>query len=398
MPLPKVAVLCAISSLGGAEFILLELVACLRNTYEFHLIIPGEGPFQRNAELAGAKVWFLPWLEAVATTGETAMRAGPAKLLRAALALQSFRRELSELLDEIDPAVFVTNAVKAHIIGALAHRRKNVPLIWYMRDGLEERILSRKLLALLSRRCDSTVCISQYVAAQFREYVSPSMPATVVYNIIDLSRFHPGATPAADLSKAPGEVWFGIVGAITPLKGHDVFLEAAERVLSDIPNAVFVVAGKNSYLTEAGSGYEEQIQRRSERVLGDRVRFLGFRNDVPAVLSRLDVLVQPNRGPEGLGRSLLEAMACGVPVIAVDKWGPAELVQHGATGLLFPPLDTERLAAHMLTLGKDESLRKFMGKLGHDWIRRNFVSRQLAGQFEGVLSSLIASQLQEATA
>ncbi len=99
-------------------------------------------------------------------------------------------------------------------------------------------------------------------------------------------------------------------------------------------------------------------------LLGDRVKFLGFRSDVPAVLSQLDVLVQPNRGPEGLGRSVLEAMACGVPVIAVDKWGPAELVQDGHSGLLFPPLDTEQLAAHMLTLGRDGSLRKTMGTRG----------------------------------
>jgi glycosyltransferase involved in cell wall biosynthesis len=396
--LPRVAVLCAIAGLGGAEFSLLELVARLRDSYEFHLIIPGKGPFQRSAEAAGAKVWILPWPEAISSTGETAMHAGIAKMLHAAASLQPFTRRLSDLLDEIQPSVFVTNAVKAHIIGALARKPKNVPLIWYMRDGLEERILSRKLLALLSRRCDMSVCISHYVAAQLREYVSASLPAKVIYNIIDLNRFHPGVAPPADLCKGPEEIWFGVVGAITPLKGHDVFLQAAERVLKQLPNAVFVIAGNNSYFTEAGLGYEELLQRRSAASLGDRARFLGFRSDVPAVLSRLDVLVQPNRGPEGLGRSLLEAMACAVPVIAVDKWGPAELVKHGETGLLFRPLDNEQLAAHMVTLGRDEPLRRFMGKLGHDWIHRNLVSRKLAGQLEQVLTSMIASQLQEAMA
>ena len=396
--MPRIAVLCAIAGMGGAEFSLLELVKHLRDSYEFHLIIPGEGPFQRHAEAAGAKVWLLPWPEAISSTGETAMHAGVVRLLRAASSLRPFTRRLSDLLDEIQPSVFITNAVKPHIIGALARKPKHVPLIWYMRDGLEERILSRKLLALLSRRCDMSVCISHYVSAQVREYVSASLPSTVIYNIVDLNLFHPGVTPPADLCKGPEEVWFGLVGAITPLKGHDVFLRAAERVLKQLPNAVFVIAGDNSYVTEAGFGYEELLQRRSQDTLGDRVRFLGFRSDVPAVLSRLDVLVQPNRGPEGLGRSLLEAMACAVPVIAVDKWGPAELVQHGETGLLFPPLDNERLAAHMLTLGRDEPLRKLMGRLSHDWIHRNLVSRKLAGQLEQVLAGMIASQLQEAMA
>ena len=391
MPLPRVCVLCAISGLGGAEFSLLELVTRLRDSYEFHLIVPGEGPLKKSAELAGAKVWILPWPEAITSTGETATHAGVTKILHAAASLQPFTRRLSDLLEEIQPSVFVTNAVKAHIIGALARKPKNVPLIWYMRDGLEERILSRKLLALLSRRCDMAVCISEYVAAQFREYVSESVPTQVVYNIVDLNRFHPEALPPADLRKGPDEVWFGMVGAITPLKGHDIFLGAAERVLDQQPNTFFVIVGNNPYLTEAGLRYEELLRRSMATSLVDRVKFVGFRNDVPNVLSQLDVLVQPNRGPEGLGRSVLEAMACGVPVIAVDKWGPAELIEHGRSGLLFPPRDAEKLATHMLTLARSKPLRKAMGKHGHAWIQQNLISKKLAGQFDEILACAIAS-------
>jgi glycosyltransferase involved in cell wall biosynthesis len=399
MPLPRVGVLCAISGLGGAEFSLLELVTHLRDSYEFHLIVPGEGPLKESAELAGAKVWVLPWPEAIAGAGETAKRPSAARMLRSAACLRSFARRLSKLLDEIRPSVFVTNAAKAHVIGSLTRKRKHVPLIWYMRDGLENRVLSRKLLALLSRRCDLTVCISRYVAAQFRKYVSASVPANVIYNIVDLSRFRPGAAPPADLLKKPDEIWYGIVGAITPLKGHDIFLDAAESVLHELPNAIFAIVGNNPYVTEVGLLYEERLRHRVRNsALRDRVKFVGFRNDVPGILSQLDVLVQPNRGPEGLGRSVLEAMACGVPVIAVNKWGPAELIQDGETGLLFPPLDTGQLAAHMLTLGRDESLRRVMGKRGHDWIQQNLVSQELAGKFDRVLAAAIASQRQEAAA
>ena len=390
--------LCAISGLGGAEVSLLEVVSRLRDSYEFHLLVPAEGPLAEAAGRAGAKTWILPWPEVICRTGETAMRAGPVQLLRAALKLRAFTRELSALLDEIQPAAFITNAVKAHIVGALARRPRHIPLIWYMRDGLEDRILSRKLLRLLSSRCDRTICISHYVLSQLREYVSVSIPAEVIYNIVDLNRFHPEVRPASDLRKAPGDVWFGIVGPITPLKGHDVFLAAAEKVLGELPNAVFVIVGNNNYSTQGGHGYQEMLQQKSGKVLGERVKFLGFRHDVPAVLSQLDVLVQSNRGPEGLGRSLLEAMACGVPVIAVDRWGPAELVQHGETGLLFAPLDADALARHMLTLGRDESLRQFMGKLGHSWMQENFVARKLAGDVNQVLAGVIASQLQEALA
>ncbi|MFZ0687106.1 MAG: glycosyltransferase family 4 protein, partial [Terriglobales bacterium] len=256
-------------------------------------------------------------------------------------------------------------------------------------------------------RCDLAICISRYVAAQFREYVSPSVPAHEIYNIVDLGRFHPEALPPADLPKQPGEVWFGIVGAITPLKGQDIFLDAAERVLSEIPNAVFAVVGNNPYVTEAGLSYEERLRDRVRNsTLRERVKFLGFRNDVPEILSQLDVLVQPNRGPEGLGRSVLEAMACAVPVIAVNQWGPAELVEDGKSGLLFAPLATEQLAFHMISLGRNESLRKTMGQRGYDWIQLNLVAEDLAEKFDSAVAAAIASAtinatpcpLQEATA
>jgi glycosyltransferase involved in cell wall biosynthesis len=183
------------------------------------------------------------------------------------------------------------------------------------------------------------------------------------------------------------------VGAITPLKGHDIFLDAAEAVVRELPTARFVIAGNNPYVTEAGSEWERSLRRRVETSgLRERVRFVGFRNDMPNVMAQLDVLVQPNRGPEGLGRSVLEAMACGVPVIAVNKWGPAELIDDSRSGLLFAPLDREQLAAHMLTLGESASLRNIMGKMGHEWIHRNLVAKELARKFHDIISSAIAAE------
>ena len=439
MPLPKVAVLCAISGLGGAEISLLELVARLRDSYEFHLIVPGEGSFKKNAELAGAKTWVLAWPEALAKTGETAAHAGPMRLLRAMASVQDFTRRLSKLIAGIGPSALITNAVKAHVVGALIRRPKRVPLIWYMRDGLEDRALSRKLLAALSWRCDLAICISHYVAGQFRRYVSASVPANVVYNIVDLERFRPysdrdtGTQPSAcrgcanpdfvafdvpeyvpdfalpqfefdecgkmEPKKNPAEVWFGMVGAITPLKGQDIFIEAAEKVLKRLPDAAFVIVGDNPYATESTLGYQQALLRKVEdSALRGRVKFLGYRKDVPEILARLDVLVQPNRGPEGLGRSVLEALACGVPVIAVDKWGPAELICDGRTGLLFPPLDTDMLAARMIELGRDRTLRKKMGSRGRGWIQENLVPDDLAKQFAGILTKTISPPLREAIA
>jgi len=255
------------------------------------------------------------------------------------------------------------------------------------------------MLALLSSRCDLAICISHYVAGQFSRYVSRSVPINVVYNIVDLDRFRPENQGPADLDKTPNEIWYGIIGAVTPLKGHDIFLSAAEKVLHRLPNAVFVIVGENHYRTEANLNYQQSLEHKVETSsLRGRVKFLGFRNDVPEILSLLDVLVQPNRGPEGLGRSVLEALASAVPVVAVDQWGPAELIRDGQTGLLFPPLDIEKLAAHMVTLGNDRSLRKTMGDRGHSWIHQNLVPNDLAAKFDQILTSVIHPKPQDVAA
>jgi glycosyltransferase involved in cell wall biosynthesis len=396
---PKIAVLCAIPDLGGAEISLLELVARLRQRYEFHLIVPAEGALKSRAEQAGARVRILSWPASLMRTGETSRRPSATQLLRSAFSVRLFVRELSGILRDIQPSAFITNASKAHVLGALASRPKGVPLIWYMRDGLEQRPLSRRLLALLSRRCDFAICISRYVADQVRRHVSPALPTNIVYNIIDLDAFRPGSPPPADLSKGKDEIWFGVIGPITPLKGHDIFIDAAEKVAKRLSNAVFVIVGMNPYATQPGTEYEEHLRRRvAGSVIRDRVKFLGHRNDIPNILSRLDALVQPNRGPEGLGRSVLEAMACAVPVVTVNRWGPAEVVQDGRSGLLFPPLDSDALAERMAALGENLALRADLGRNAHEWIRRNIVPINLAGQFDQILTDSIAASSKEAVA
>jgi glycosyltransferase involved in cell wall biosynthesis len=386
-------VLCAISELGGAEISLLELVAALRGRYEFHLIVPGDGCFRERAEEAGAKVLTLAWPVALASTGETSTQPGAWRLLRAAASLKPFARRVASVLAEIQPAAFFTNATKAHIIGALTPRPKRLPLIWYMRDGYEDRALSRRILAMLSKRCDLAICISRYVEGQVERYISRSLRRAMVYNIVDLQVFRPGNRPMSDVLKSPADVWFGMIGAITPLKGIDIFLDAAEKVAVHVPGAFFLIVGMNPYSTQAGSSYERQVRKRIESSpLRDRVKLLGFRKDVPNVLAALDVLVQSNRGPEGLGRSVLEAMACGIAVVGVNRWGPAEVIQDGITGLLFPHLDSAALADCMIALGRDANLRANLGRRAHQWIEENLAPQNLARQFESIVAESVDSK------
>jgi glycosyltransferase involved in cell wall biosynthesis len=212
------------------------------------------------------------------------------------------------------------------------------------------------------------VAISEYVAGELAA-APAGTPIRVVYNIVDGERFRPGLAAPTDLGKVPGEVRFGVVGALTPLKGQDLFLRAAARVVRELPHARFVLVGGTPYRTEAGLGFAEALRREASALgLDGRVRFLGQRADAARVIASLDVLVQPNRGPEGLGRAVLEAMACGVAVVAVERWGLGEIVRDGETGLATPHLDVEALAARMRRLGTDAALRVRLGRAGRRWV------------------------------
>jgi glycosyltransferase involved in cell wall biosynthesis len=391
LPRPKIGIFNAIADMGGAEYSLLECLRYLRNSYEFRLLVPANGPLKQRAEELGAIVDILPWPDVLASTGETAKRPSLWDVAQCAVSIRRQAKQVSDWARDSRISALVTNSIKCHVIGAMRPSPAE-PLIWYLRDGFENRFVSRRLLAALARRPTAAICISNYVAVQTRRYVSATLPLHVIYNIIDLENFRPSLSLPADLQKDPGEIWFGVVGAVTPLKGQDLFLRAAATVAHELPGARFLIVGTNGYLTQRTSAFEQDLAIQARQLgLEEKVRFLGWRADVPQIVANLDVLVQSNRGPEGLGRSVLEAMACAVPVIAVDRWGPAELLGVARNGLAFPYQDTEAMAERMLQLGRDREQRKVLGANGRDWIGANLLPEVLASKVRSVIVGAIAT-------
>jgi len=386
--LPSIAILNPLSQLGGSEISLLELLKRSKGHFRYHLILPEDGPLKETAEKEDITVWALPWPAKLSKLGERNKRIFPVHFFLACLSTFPLIKRLSHLLGEIDCRVLITNGIKCHIIGALLPKKKSGSLIWYLREGWEGRRLSGCLLKTLAPRSSAAIAISRYVATESNKLFRKKLPVHVLYNIVDFKRFRPNLSHPPDLEKKDGEIWYGMVGAITPLKGQDLFIKAAGQVVKYLPNARFIIVGANFYKTEKPSVYEVELHNLIKTLkLNNHVAFLGFRNDIPAVLSTMDVLVQSNRGPEGLGRSVLEAMACGVPVIAVDRWGPSELIQNEETGILFPFMDIETLAEKMILLGKHPDMRDRLRKNAMRWIREKISTEKICSDFIHLLNT-----------
>lgn len=158
-----------------------------------------------------------------------------------------------------------------------------------------------------------------------------------------------------------------MVARLTRQKGVEEFLEAAGRVRQEYPKVEFVLGGEWS--SHPDSVGREIVDRAVDR--GD-VRFVGYVDDMPRRLRSADVFVFPSYYREGVPRVLLEAGACGLPIVAADMPGCREVVRDGETGFLVPPREPEALTAAIVHLVRDAALRERMGQAGRRMVQADF--------------------------
>ena len=203
-----------------------------------------------------------------------------------------------------------------------------------------------------------------------------------VYEGIDLHRVQ--AEPAANIH---AEFWLpthapvvGAVAALTQEKGHKYLIDAAALVVREVPDARFVILGEG----DLRPALERQIK---ELHLDKHVALPGFRADVLAFIKSFDVFVMSSLF-EGLGTSLLDAMALSKPTVASDTGGIPEVVSHGETGFLVPPRDVHELAGAIARLLKDPQRRQQMGLAGLERVKRIFSADQMVERTLGVYRNL----------
>ena len=258
-------------------------------------------------------------LKEVATTGGSARRL--ARLARDADAVHS-------------------NSLWSHLDCAVAGRMARRPVVLELHD-LVRPGLGRSVLKVATRLAAATVAISAAVADTVG---SSSGRVQVVPQGVDTERFHPGAADASwrdRLSGRPDEPIVGVVGRVDPEKGITDRGRGDGHVGRRGGRSRLAVVGAPAL--DDGS-YDAAVRAEASALLGDRARFVGPVDDVPAVLRSLDVLVNASAS-EPFGLSVLEAQASGVPVIGTDAGGIPEFVTDGETGLLVAPGRPDELAA-----------------------------------------------------
>ena len=347
------------SDLGGAQQCLLDLIPAVQSAgWHVACAAPGSGRLMEKLRDRGAAVFPLP------TISLTAGSKPPSDFLRFAFSTPLLALRISRLARETVADLIYVNGPRVLPAAAWAARRKGLPLLFHSHNYLEQRsaaVLAGRSLQFANARI---IACCQYNERPFRLYVLPGR-RRVIYNGV-------GASRAIPIPSAAGPR-IGIIGRISPEKGHLEFLEAARRLAAAHPSATFVVCGAPLFQNPAASRYFEHVRRAAE---GLPVEFSGWQDDVQAILARLDLLVVPSLHEPGAPRIILEAYAAHVPVVAFVSGGIPEILHEDETGFLVEPPTADSLAAKIAQLlDAPERLRKVAANAYTTWKEQFTVER-----------------------
>jgi glycosyltransferase involved in cell wall biosynthesis len=269
---------------------------------------------------------------------------------------------------------------------ALGVKREGIPLVWHIREVAgPNRWIRRWQLGTIHRLADHVVTNSDYVRQEFGQ--DPKV--TTIHNSVDRRRFDVDVRQSrsrirAELKLPATALVVGMIGSVQKVKGHDLIVDAARRIVDQVPEVRFlIVAGgvddtyKRSWRRRVKTamrapvdGLDRMCRRVRSAGLEDHFVFSGYRTDIPDMLAAMDVLAFPSQAPEGFGRPMIEAMAIGCPVVATDLGPTREIVGDTSAGLVEPG-DSMGLANALLRVLMDRELANSIGEAG----RRRFLER-----------------------
>jgi glycosyltransferase involved in cell wall biosynthesis len=243
-------------------------------------------------------------------------------------------------------------------------------------------------LRALSAGVDRYIAVSRDIAGELiRRFRWPERKIEVIHNAVSMERFRNPAPSQlrALLTDGQRRAVVFTSARLHPQKGHDVLLRAAARV----PETVFVLAGESPQR----AALEAQA---AELGISERVRFLGFRRDIPELLAVSDVFALPSLY-EGTSLALLEAMAAGRAIVTTTIGGSDELIDDGANGLLIAPRDVDALVEALRRLLADEGLRSALGDHARAHALRDFSPAAMADRVTRTYTEILVDAPRHAT-
>ncbi|WP_111801054.1 MULTISPECIES: glycosyltransferase family 4 protein [unclassified Rhizobium] len=310
-------------------------------------------------------------------------------MLRGAADVVAVAWQLSQHARHYD--VICANSQKALFVCALAAKLSRRPLVWVLHDIVTDPAFSsanRHASLAFARLFARLVAVnSQETGRAFVEAGGQAEKVRIVYNGFDPAKavaHDPGraARLRTELGLGP-EPLVGLFGRLSEWKGQHVFLDA----IAAMDGVQAVIVGGALFGQDA---YETRIREQASRLgLDGRIRFLGFRSDVPELMASMDAVAHTSVVAEPFGRVVVEAMMCGRPVVATRGGGVTEIIRDGETGLLVPPGDASALAAALGCILSQPALAERLAQQGREDVSRRFSLEETCRSVSALLSEAV---------
>ena len=262
-----------------------------------------------------------------------------------------------------------------------AHTGRDYPLCWIARPKSTRLIFSRhlakanKINALstrMFRSADAILTVSEQIRTTMMRAFKLSVDRVhAIPNWLDFSQYEslPDSAQARQTLGLTRRHAIAVLGGVVPIKGQAEFLEAAIRLSESRDDIDFLIVGVNEH---ADQEYLNNLKTRTEACgLSDRVHFIDWMDDLKPLFPALSATIVPSWN-DAFSIVTVQSMACGIPVVAFDAGGPAELITDRETGLLVPLNDIRQLAEAIDTMLNDSTLTRSVSEKARDYARHTF--------------------------
>ena len=344
--------------LGGGEISFFELIRKLnKRFFKPVVIVPESGEIEKKLKYHNIEVQISPM--------------PPLKKIINYSPVRSLFN-ITKLLKKNRIDIIHINGSRACFYGALAGRVLRLPVIWHVRESLTDFYLYDRFLASI---VNVIICVSKSVQlkrfGRFGQRTNKKIK--IVYNGVDTNRFkervEEGDEVRAQLSVEPFEILIGLIGNIIPRKAQDFFLKGFAKAKQLRPDIAVKVLLVGRHLNKQFSIYLRKLV--TDLDLHSNVIFHKFSDEIPNILSGLDIFVISSKS-EGFCRSLLEAMSCGLPIIASKINEIEEAVGDKKNAILVGINDIDEMVSAIIKLCEDSSLRYEMGMLNRKIVVKQF--------------------------
>lgn len=333
MPTPRVMFVSHTGQISGAELVLLDVVQPWTSASAF---LFEDGPLAAALANKGLNVLISCW-----GRGLTQVRRDSSvfKIIPLAGRFCAIILEVARAARRHD--IVYANSQKAFVLSAIAAKLARRPLVWHLHDiitGAHFGALQRRIQVTLANACAAKVIVpSQAAASAFTAEGGRNDLIEIVPNGLDVVTEDKSPIEIRQQLGLPGGTLIGVFSRLAPWKGQHVVLNA----LAHLPGVDCIIAGDTLFGEQA---YLLRLEKMVKELgLIDRVQFLGQRTDVPRLMRAVDAVIHPSIDPEPFGRTLVEAMLAGVPVIATDTGAASDILEAGKAGMLIPPDDADAL-------------------------------------------------------